>query len=257
MPRHLFSRPAVAIGLALVVGLAALFVSVTAAAGKPSRSSDSGGISAILDPSDWYLTLPTGHKGDPDTVEMPKLADFSCSAFHLNDGKDGVVFTANAGGVTTSGSSYPRSELREMDGSNHASWTNTHGTHTLTVRQAVTTLPKAKPEVVTAQIHDANDDVLEVRLEGSRLTAQYNDGKTEVTLDPHYKLGTAYDLTITASGGRIRVDYNGAKKLDIAKKGSGWYFKSGSYIQSNTSKGDKASAVAVVVIYRLAVKHSG
>jgi len=97
----------------------------------------------------------------------------------------------------------------------------------------------------------------QVRLEGSRLTAQYNDGKTEVTLDPHYKLGTAYDLTITASGGRIRVDYNGAKKLDIAKKGSGWYFKSGSYIQSNTSKADKASAVAVVVIYRLAVKHSG
>jgi alginate lyase len=257
MPRHLFSRPVVAIGLALVVGLAALFVSATSAKGKPSTSSDSGGISAILDPSDWYLTLPTGHKGDPDTVEMPKLAGFSCSAFHLNDAKDGVVFTANAGGVTTSGSSYPRSELREMDGSDHASWTNTHGTHTLTVRQAVTTLPKAKPDVVTAQIHDANDDVLEVRIEGSRLTAQYNDGKTEVTLDPHYKLGTAYDLTITASGGRIRVDYNGAKKLDIAKKGSGWYFKSGSYIQSNTSKGDKASAVAVVVIYRLAVKHSG
>ena len=187
---------------------------------------------------------------------MPKLADFSGNAFHLNDAKDGVVFTANAGGVTTSGSSYPRSELREMDGNSHASWTNTHGTHTLTVRQAVTTLPKAKPEVVTAQIHDANDDVLEIRLEGSTLIAQYNDGKTGVTLDPHYKLGTAYDLTLTAAGGRIRVDYNGAKKLDIAKRGSGWYFKSGSYVQSNTSKGDKASAAAVVVIYGLAVKHS-
>ena len=152
----------------------------------------------MLDPSDWYLTLPTGHKGDPDTVAMPKLADHSCTAFHLNDAKDGVVFTANAGGVTTSGSSYPRSELREMTGSKLASWTNTHGTHTLTVRQAVTTLPKAKPDVVTAQIHDANDDVLEVRLEGSKLIAQYNDGKTDVTLDPDYTLGTAYDLTLTA-----------------------------------------------------------
>src|SRR5205823_1702674 len=106
-----------------------------------------------------------------------------------------------------------------------------------------------------AQIHDANDDVLEIRLEGSKLIAQYNDGQTDVTLDSHYTLGTTYDLTLTASGGRIRVDYNGAKKLDIAKRGSGWYFKSGSYVQSNTSKGDKASAVGVVVIYRVAVKH--
>jgi len=264
MPRHLLSPPAgpgarrraVVIGLALVVGLAALAALASSASGKTSASSDSGGISAVFDPADWYLTLPTGKKGNPDTVEMPKLADFSGNAFHLNDAKDGVVFTANAGGVTTSGSSYPRSELREMDGNSHASWTNTHGTHTLTVRQAVTTLPKAKPEVVTAQIHDANDDVLEIRLEGSTLIAQYNDGKTGVTLDPHYKLGTAYDLTLTAAGGRIRVDYNGAKKLDIAKRGSGWYFKSGSYVQSNTSKGDKASAAAAVVIYRLAVKHS-
>ena len=71
----------------------------------------------MLDPSNWYLTLPTGHKGDPDTVALPKLADHSCTVFHLNDAKDGIVFTANAGGVTTSGSSYPRSELREMTGS--------------------------------------------------------------------------------------------------------------------------------------------
>ena len=266
MPKHLLPPPAtpagrtrrraVIIGFAVVVGLAALVVSANSASGKTSAASTPGGISAVLDPSNWYLTLPTGHKGDPDTVAMPKLTDHSCTAFHLNDAKDGVVFTANAGGVTTSGSSYPRSELREMTGSKLASWTNTHGTHTLTVRQAVTTLPKAKPDVVTAQIHDANDDVLEVRLEGSKLIAQYNDGKTDVTLDSNYTLGTAYDLTLTASGGRIRVDYNGAKKLDLAKRGSGWYFKSGSYVQSNTSKGDKPSAVAAVVIYRLAVRHS-
>lgn len=254
MPQHRTHRRAGIVALAVVAGLAALFVSVTSASGK--TSSTEGALAAVLDPTDWYLTLPTGGKGDPDTVEMPELAGYSGTAFHLNEAKDGVVFTANAGGVTTSGSSYPRSELREMSGSRLASWSNGHGTHTLTVRQAVTTLPKAKPEVVTAQIHDDGDDVLEVRLEGSRLIAQYNDGKTDVTLDPQYKLGTTYDLTLTASGGRIRVDYDGAKKLDIAKRGSGWYFKSGSYVQSNTSKGDKASAVGVVVIYRLAVKHT-
>jgi poly(beta-D-mannuronate) lyase len=110
--------------------------------------------------------------------------------------------------------------------------------------------------VVTAQIHDSEDDVMEVRLESGQLIAQYNDGRSDVTLDPRYTLGTPYDLTITAAGGRIRVFYNGAKKLDIAKRGSGWYFKSGSYVQSNTSKGDKASAVGVVVIYKIAAKHT-
>ena len=28
----------------------------------------------LLDLADWYLTLPTGKQGDPDTVENPELA---------------------------------------------------------------------------------------------------------------------------------------------------------------------------------------
>jgi Alginate lyase len=109
---------------------------------------------------------------------------------------------------------------------------------------------------VTAQIHDSSDDVMEIRLEDTRLIAEYNDGRSDITLDPSYSLGSVYDLKIVASGGRIRVYYNGAKKADIARQGSGWYFKSGSYVQSNTSKGDKAGAVATVVIYRLDVAHT-
>jgi Alginate lyase len=247
------------VGLVVLAGIVGLIASATAASGQTSAKAANETAAAaarILDTSGWYLTLPTGSKGKPDTVEPPDLAGYSSKWFHLTSGKDGVVFTANAGGVTTSGSSYPRSELREMDGSRLAGWSNTQGTHTLTVREAVTTLPSAKPDVVTAQIHDSSDDVMEVRLEGSKLIAQYNDGRTDVTLDSHYELGTPYDLTITASGGRIRVYYNGAKKLDIAKRGSGWYFKAGSYVQSNTSKGDKASTVGVVVIYRVTATHT-
>ena len=260
LPPRQQRRRRLLIGLALMAGIVGLVTTATVASGKtsiPSADETAAATARVLDASDWYLTLPTGSKGKPDTVRPPDLADYSSKWFHANSDKNGIVFTANAGGVTTSGSSYPRTELREMNGSKLAAWSNTQGTHTLTVRQAVTALPAAKPDVVTAQIHDAEDDVMEVRLESGKLIAQYNDGRTDVTLDPRYTLGTPYDLTITASAGRIRVSYNGAKKLDIAKRGSGWYFKSGSYIQSNTSKGDKASAVAVVVIYRLAVKHSG
>jgi hypothetical protein len=212
--------------------------------------------SDVIDLKNWYLTLPTGSSERPDSVFQPQLATYGGTYFKLNDAHDGVVFTANAGGVTTKNSSYPRSELREMSGGAKASWSNTSGTHTLSVRQAVKSVPPSKPEVVTAQIHDASSDVLEIRLEGRRLIAQYNDGRTDVLIDPNYRLGTPYDLKIVAAGGRIQVFYNGAKKAEIQKSGSGWYFKTGSYLQSNITKGDDASAIGEVVLYALDVAHS-
>lgn len=285
MPRHQFAQPevpiaipttpvithpgrrrrTVAAALVAVAGLGGLGMLVgpgIAAAGHRStphrhQPAHSGSMAGIIDPSSWYLTLPTGRKGDPDTVDAADLTSYSSSWFHLDPTDDGIVFTANAGGTTTSGSRYPRSELRELDGGDHASWSNTSGTHTLAVRQAVTALPEAKPEVVVAQIHDSSSDVIEIRLEGSKLIGQYNDGQTDVTIDPDYTLGDVYDLQLVAADGRIQVLYNGVEKLDIAKKGSGWYFKSGCYLQSNTGKGDSAGAVASVVIYQLGVTHTG
>lgn len=209
----------------------------------------------VLDLRNWYLTLPTGRPRVPDTVEQPELATYSSTYFRLDATRDGVVFTADAGGVTTSGSDYPRSELREMNGDHHASWSNTSGTHTLRVRQAVTELPPVKSQVVTAQIHDAQSDVMEVRLQGTRLIAQYDNGRSAATLDPAYRLGTVYDLRIVAAVGRVAVFYNGVQKADVAASGSGWYFKSGSYVQTNTGKGDQPGAVARVVLYQLQVTH--
>jgi poly(beta-D-mannuronate) lyase len=210
----------------------------------------------VIDLTDWYLTLPTGEERNPDDVYQPELNTFTNPWFHLNDSRDGIVFTANVGGVTTKGSTYPRSELREMNGSQKASWSNTTGTHALRLRQAVIQLPAVKPHVVTSQIHDATDDVIEVRLEGRHLSVQYDNGGNEITLDSEYVLGTTYDLDITASRGHIQVFYNGTQKGDIAKSGSGWYFKTGSYVQSNTSRGDAPAAVGQVVLYALDVQHS-
>lgn len=210
----------------------------------------------LLDLTNWYLTLPTGEEGDPDDVYQPELATYSGPWFQLNEARDAVVFTANAGGVTTPGSNYPRSELREMSGEEKASWSNTDGTHTLSTRQAVTKLPPVKAHVVTAQIHDAEDDVVEVRLEGEHLFAEYDDGNGEITIDPAYQLGTPYDLMITAAEGRIEICYNGELEAEIPKQGSGWYFKTGSYVQSNPERGEQPDAVGQVVTYTLRVEHS-
>jgi Alginate lyase len=220
----------------------------------PSRNRLPGD---VIDLDNWYLTLPTGESGDPDTVEQPQLASYRSDYFRLNESRDGVVFTATAGGTTTKNSKYPRSELREMNGSSKAAWSNTRGRHTLTARQAITALPPAKPEIVTAQIHGGDDDVMQIRLEGTRLVAQYDDGKSEIVMDPRYRLGTVFDLKIVAAERRIVVYYNGARKAEIDRSGSGWYFKSGSYLQSNTSKGDRPTAAGSVVVYSLTVTHSG
>ena len=101
-------------------------------------------------------------------------------------------------------------------------------------------LPPVKPEVVTAQIHDEEDDVIEVRLEDNRLIAQYGGGsgdKNEFVIDPAYVLGTPYDLRVVAAAGRIDVFYNGAHSGGAALAGDDWYFKTGSYLQSNVEQG--------------------
>ena len=78
--------------------------------------------------------------------------------------------------------------------------------------EAITKVPAAKPEVVAAQIHDASDDVLQIRLEGQKLMVQYNDGKSEQVLDPDYKLGTPYHVRIIAADSKVDVLYNGAEE---------------------------------------------
>ena len=214
-------------------------------------------VADVVDPAQWYLTLPTGKAGDPETVDGAELTTLSNPAFRFDRRRGGVQFRATAGGVTTKNSDYPRSELREEVGGEHAAWSNTSGTHTLDVCQAVTELPEAKPHVVTAQIHDSESDVMQVRLEGAKLMVRYADGKKDFVLDPAYELGTPYAVRIQAAEGRIAVSYNGKEMGTIDQSGSGWYFKTGAYLQSNTDKGDAADAAGTVELYSAVVHHDG
>lgn len=254
-------RPLAALAVALVVVAAAGCASSPepppppVTSGPARAGADVPG--QVLDLKNWNLTLPTGTSGKPDTVLQPQLATFSSPFFQLDAAHDGVVLTSDAGGVTTENSTYPRSELREMNGDRLAKWSNRSGVHTLEVRQSVIALPPVKPEVVTAQIHNAKSDVIEIRLEDNRLLASYDDGDGEFVIDPAYVLGTPYDLRIVAAAGRIDVFYNGALAGGAALAGDDWYFKTGSYLQSNVSRGDAADAVGQVVLYTLTVNHTG
>lgn len=211
----------------------------------------------VLNLSGWKITLPIddNNDGTADEIKMPNLKTFSSSFFRLNEAKDGVVFRANAGGARTANTSYPRSELREMtDEGSRASWSSFRGTHTMTLKVAISHLPEVKQELVMAQIHDAEDDVIMIRLEKNHLFVE-SDGKNIGELDANYKLNTRFSITIQAEAGRIKVLYNGVEKMNIVKKGSGYYFKAGCYTQTNTDKGDQAMAYGEVIIYSLKVTH--
>ena len=215
--------------------------------------------SEILNLSNWKLTLPieTSHPGNPDEIRQPELGTYALSPyFEVNGPKDGVIFRAYVGGATTSGSSYPRSELREMtnSGRQSASWSNNSGTHTMVIKQAITHLPAAKPDIVAGQIHDANDYVIMMRLNGKRLFVE-GKGQFIGELDTDYNLGTIFTVKIVATEGRINVYYNDIQKVSYLKSGDGYYFKAGCYTLSNTTKGDGPGAYGEVVIYDLQVSH--
>lgn len=217
--------------------------------------------SSILDLKTWYVTLPIGPAEHPTCVQPQQLGSFcDPSWFFVNDSKDAVVFRANCGGVTTKGSGYPRSELREMTADGKlASWDCSKGTHTMTVTEAVHALPPVKPQTVVAQIHDAKDDVIEVRLTGNGGVLEViHNSKHYGVLDNSYTLGKVFTLRITAAGGNILVFYNDMQtpKAKIPAKNKGCYFKAGAYTQSNTTKGDKADAYSEVWIYKVQVEHT-
>jgi hypothetical protein len=213
----------------------------------------------LLDLTNWKLTLPVGSAGSPTEIRQPELRTFSMSPYFVLDATGtGVVFQAHAGGVTTSNSGYPRSELREMTagGGQNAAWSTTSGTHTMTITETITHLPVVKPHVVAGQIHDASDDVVMIRLEGTNLFVE-GDGNELGVLNASYTLGTRFTVRLVAAGGRIRVYYEdlATPKVDIASDNTDCYFKAGSYTQSNPAQGDAPTAYGEVLIHALTVTH--
>ena len=227
---------------------------------------------ALLDLSKWYLGTPIARASDgkSTSIKRPLLDTYSHpDYFHVNAAGDGVVFSAPCGGATTSNSGNPRSELREMSGSDgltEISWGMSDGlTHTLTCTFAINEMPIAKPEVVVGQIHDHDDDIIEIEATGfapTTGTTIVNGTGTGAFLVIYKFNGTAnwtpadhiingltigakatYKIVVnTANGIRIYGDLGTTATTLRRTIASGWpsidnsanlYFKAGCYGQSN------------------------
>lgn len=220
----------------------------------------------ILDLSKWKLTLPfTKSDGKtPREIFQPDLGTFHLAdTFFVNSEKSGVVFRAYCKDTTTRKSSYPRCELREMAAyksgpAKHrikAKWSTSDGiTHRMTITQAITALPRVKRQVVAGQIHEADDDMMMIRLEDRKLFVERNK-VGDIMLTRDYEPGTSFTVRIEAYEGRIKLWYNGNLRMDWSCSRDRCYFKAGCYTQSNPSQGDKPDAYGEVVIYRLEIEH--
>jgi len=221
----------------------------------------------------WKLTTPIDSNNDdkPDEVKQPALKTLDGKDYFDRQGGPSIMFRARVDGVTTSGSSFPRSELREMtqDGQyNRAAWTSNCGTHRMTITQEITAQPnRANPvdPVVAGQIHDGgvdggHGDVVMIRLEGTRLFVE-GDGNDHGTLDSSYTLGERFTVVVTADSNGIDVSYSNSDSSTTATinniqpqvNNEQWFFKAGCYTQANTSNG---TGYGEVVIYNLNVEHS-
>lgn len=230
--------------------------------GTGGGTGGGGGVPAsVLNLTNWKETLPTGPSESPTEIEQPQLATYTNDPYLMvNAAGNAVQFRAGVNGTTTSGSGYPRSELREMknNGADEASWSATSGTHTLIVREAFTHLPNDKPQVVGAQIHDDSDDISVFRLEGSSLYVTSGNTTHYKLVTSSYQLGTVYEAKFVVSGGQIKAYYNGTLETTIPYTGSGNYFKAGAYVQANCTNSSPCSAsnYGETNIYSVTVSHT-
>lgn len=168
----------------------------------------------------------------------------------------GVVFRVYCdGGRTSSGTNYPRSEVREFKpgGKERAEWDAGSGFHAMSGRTRVTHLASAKPEVCIAQIHDAEDDTFQLRVEGARWKATVRGA--EVAAGD--MLGDTITWKVEVSAGRIAVIVNGQQRHTGTLTGAGQYFKVGCYAQSSVRKGGaRPDDWFETELYDLVVSHS-
>lgn len=230
----------------------------------PAAGSGCSYPAQVLDLTNWKLTLPIGSSGGPTEIKQPQLALYSLAPyFAVNSACSGAAFQAPTDGVTTSGTTYPRSELREMtlDGTQTSSWSSGSGTHVMRWTEAITAVPWGKKQIVAGQIHDATIDVVTVRLNYPKLFIDHN-GSGGATLNANYVLGTPFSVEWVVANNQVETFYNGKLVETYTNSDSGLYFKAGVYTQSNCAtelqRGYTCGPLdyGQVVVYKLGVSHS-
>ncbi|KAJ3068208.1 hypothetical protein HDU98_008629 [Podochytrium sp. JEL0797] len=196
--------------------------------------------SDILNLTLWDIQLPDGSAG----TLFPAVG-LNNTRFFVNNSL--VVFVTPANGVPTSGSTHPRTELRQMAvGGGNAAWSPQDGAlHELTVTMRVDAFPTAGESVITAQMFCAGPTagaMITFRVYASGNVVVFNDNNVPVhslMLDTGYQVGQFFTVRLVASAsGSVVVSYSNLASGKTAQTtmtvvaSNTYYFKTGSYCQS-------------------------
>jgi hypothetical protein len=226
--------------------------------------------------SNWKITLPVDQNGtlSGTAVEVQNLSGYQNSKYFYTGSDGAMVFYASVDGATTSGSSYARSELREMNGSEKAAWNLSKGGFmgaTLEV-DAAPNRDGVGGKLVVGQIHGQDDELVRLYWENGTVyfvndQAGASNSETKFTLKdstgatPEISLDEKFSYTINAKGSTLEVDvhadgkvYESSTAINSVWQSDSFYFKAGAYLGANESNGSGAGQAS---FYALDVKHNG
>lgn len=231
--------------------------------------------SGNFDLTHWKLTLPIGRQGDPEEILPAELSRaYTHAPYFLSSPRDGAMrFWAPVTGVTTQGSSYPRSELREQrnPGKNSPNW-YASGTHILEAECRIVQVPSSG-RVIIGQVHGKStpDGAAANPLVKLAYDEASSSLRIQVKESPHrdrrgestdvvrgIKLGTLIKYQIKIVDGVAHVTVNGKSfERDFYATDPDWaetdlYFKAGAYALDNEGR---SSEGAKVDFYVLRIRH--
>ena len=202
--------------------------------------------------TNWKVTLPVDKNGD-DSSDATDVSDRNTNPweiagsdlinfeyppyFYAENGE--VVFHAHCAGATTSGSDYPRCELRQEVGGGDNYW-SVDDYQYLHVKLRVTHTPVEKPEVCMTQIHGPENEPLRLQYHADKgLYLVWNESNKDYFKSTvSYTLGQTLEVTVVVDNGDItctvtNTDTNETYTKTWTSNDSTGYFKVGCYTQSS------------------------
>jgi hypothetical protein len=233
-----------------------------------------------FDLSLWKLTLPVDANGQSNgtAIEIKPIASTYQHPLYFFSAADGAMtFMAPTDGATTSGSHYPRSELRELMSSGaNAAWTIEQGgtlSATLTVNEVPVAASGKSGRVVIGQIHGPDDELCRLYYDNGQLYF-YDDKSGPAQIEVQYilksssgaatniPLNAQFDYSIVVANGSLVVSvrhdgitYSATEPISSFWRGQALYFKAGVYVQvgkPGSGAGTVGTGQGKVSFYKLA-----
>jgi hypothetical protein len=220
-----------------------------------------------FDLSHWYLQLPVdssgGTTGVSASVSTVQLVAGYTNALYFYTGSDGaMVFWVPVTGAHTSGSDYPRCELREelSPGDTSVNWIG-YGAHILDVQCKVLQVPSTG-KVIIGQVKGYSGAALplvKIQYESGTVYGYIKTNANNDASDKKYTyaiVGLSNSITcqVKVVNGLVSVTVNGAtNSLNVFTTDPNWatntvYFKAGDYCQDNVGTTNEGARVAIYAV---------